>query len=167
MILGLPPAGAVAFDPARNTYLMRCGGCHGIEGVSVPKAVPTLRGQVGTFLCTQEGRDYMLRVPNVAMSRITDDRLMADVMNFVAFDLAGASTPPGAARFTAADAHAARGQAIQTSDIDATRAGVWDRARLACNGQPGGGRQVAPAPQSAASAIARRAIVLPTKSSMA
>jgi hypothetical protein len=63
-------------------YLLNCGGCHGISGKSSDSAVPTLRGQVGSFLCVPEGRSFIARLPNVALAPLSDDEL-AEVMNFV------------------------------------------------------------------------------------
>jgi mono/diheme cytochrome c family protein len=104
-------AGAADAEPqpigaAQSAYLMRCGGCHGIEGVSVPGLIPTLRGRVGALAGTAKGRDYMLHLPNVAMSRL-DDATLASVLNFVVFGLGGASTAPGTLPFTAHQVHAA------------------------------------------------------------
>ena len=67
-------------------YLISCGGCHGIEGVSAPQVVPTLRHLAGNFLCTREGRQYIVRLPDVALSSLSD-RMLTEVMNWVAFDL--------------------------------------------------------------------------------
>ena len=104
-------AGAADAEPqpigaAQSAYLMRCGGCHGIEGVSVPGLIPTLRGRVGALAGTAKGRDDMLHLPNVAMSRL-DDATLAAVLNFVVFGLGGASTAPGTPPFTAHQVHAA------------------------------------------------------------
>lgn len=67
-------------------YLTSCGGCHGIEGRSAPAAVPTLRGLTGSFLCTPQGRAFIIRLPDVALTPLSD-RMLTDVMNFVVFDL--------------------------------------------------------------------------------
>ncbi len=104
-------AGSARADPApigaaQSAYLMRCGGCHGIEGVSVPGLIPTLRGRVGLLARTAKGRNAMLHLPNVAMSRL-DDATLAAVLNFVVFRFGGASTLPGTPAFTAGQVHAA------------------------------------------------------------
>lgn len=131
----LPPwqnANANAIDATRTTYLTRCGGCHGIEGVSARAVVPDLRDQAGYFLCTSEGRNYMLRVPNVAMSMIPDDARLAAVMNFVVFGLGGASTPAHTTPFTASEVHEARAQPLRSTDLAGVRRAIFDRAILAC-----------------------------------
>ncbi|MBB2172577.1 cystathionine beta-lyase [Gluconacetobacter asukensis] len=124
--------GALALDRTRTTYLEKCGGCHGIEGQSGQTYIPTLRDRIGTLSCTPEGRAYLLTVPGVSMSLIRDDALMAQVMNFVLFDLGGHSTPPGTTPFTAEEVHAQRGHPLSTTDLLAVRAQVWARA-IACS----------------------------------
>lgn len=68
-------------EPAA-AYLLNCGGCHGILGHSSDRAVPSLRGQVDAFLCLPEGREYIVRLPNVAFAPLSDGQLAA-LMNFV------------------------------------------------------------------------------------
>lgn len=134
----LPGQPARALDQTRSTYLMKCGGCHGIEGQSGQTYIPTLRDRIGTLTCTQEGRAYLLRVPGVSMSLIRDDALMAQVMNFVLFDLGGSSTPPGTPPFTVQEIRALRGNPLRTTDLPSLRAGVWGRAVTACAARTGG-----------------------------
>lgn len=72
--------------PVQAAYLTSCGGCHGVEGVSAPRAVPTLRHLTGSFLCTRQGRQFIVRLPDVALSSLSD-RMLTQVMNWVVFDL--------------------------------------------------------------------------------
>ena len=74
-------AGTVATKPrheitqlndVQSIYLQHCGGCHGVQGISAPREVPDLRGQVGSFLCTADGRAYLVRLPNVALAPVSD-----------------------------------------------------------------------------------------------
>ena len=64
--------------------------------------MPTLSGKVGHFLCTPEGRDYLVRLPNVALAPL-DDEGVAKVLNFVVFSLAPGTAPPNAPAYTAAE----------------------------------------------------------------
>lgn len=82
------PRGVTHLSEVQSLYLQHCGGCHGIQGISAPRDVPNLRDQVGNFLCTPAGRAYLVRLPNVARMPVSDQAL-ADVMNFVVFDLGG------------------------------------------------------------------------------
>ncbi|MBB2202462.1 cystathionine beta-lyase [Gluconacetobacter tumulisoli] len=131
------PRQARALDGTRTTYLVKCGGCHGIEGLSGQTYIPVLRDRVGSLTCTSEGRSYLVRVPGVSMSLIRDDAVMARVLNFVVFDLGGSSTPKGTRPYTAKEVHALRGHPLQTTDLPGLRAGVWGRAVAACAAQAG------------------------------
>jgi mono/diheme cytochrome c family protein len=89
--------GQVSTD--RTRYLLSCGGCHGIDGVSNSTLVPDLKGQVGFFLNLPEGRNYVARLPNVAFS-ITTDEALTGLLNYVVFTLGGDSVPRGAKPYT-------------------------------------------------------------------
>ena len=132
MALPLPAYADGALGHTQTLYLMRCGGCHGIEGRSASAVVPDLRDQVGLFLCSGEGRDYMLRVPNVAMSLIRDDAGLAGVMNFVVSQFGGRNIPADTRPFTAAEVHEARLQPLRATDLAALRRSILERAIDAC-----------------------------------
>jgi len=118
-----PPAMAMQ-DPAlaRANYLEQCAGCHGVEGSTAPAELPELRGRVGWFMCTPESRAYLLRLPNVAQSRITDNDDLADMMNFVVFVLGEGSAPPGTKPFTGEEVARERRLALTTSALTVERA---------------------------------------------
>jgi cytochrome c553 len=86
----------------RNDYVLACGGCHGLGGVSNPSLVPRLNGLVGYYLNLPEGRAYLARVPNVAFSSMNDDRLAA-VLNYLVFEIGGRSAPAGSKPYSAAE----------------------------------------------------------------
>ena len=90
-------------DPelAQSDFVEQCAGCHGVRGSSIPAHLPELKDRVGWFMCTPESRAYLLRLPNVAHSRLTDNRQLADLMNYVIFVLGGKSAPAGTKPFTA------------------------------------------------------------------
>ncbi|HWS65867.1 MAG TPA: hypothetical protein VN325_24155, partial [Steroidobacteraceae bacterium] len=81
---GASDESAAPLTPGQSHYLESCGGCHGIQGSSWKRDIPELRGAVGQFLCTAAGREYIVRLPNVAFANM-DDRMLAEVMNFVVF----------------------------------------------------------------------------------
>ena len=94
---------SVMTDPeqARSDYVEHCGGCHGLRGDTVPAHLPELEGRVGWFMCTPEARAYLIRLPNVAHSRIKDNAELADMMNYVVFVLGEGTAPAGTRPFTA------------------------------------------------------------------
>jgi hypothetical protein len=121
----------VQLTPAQSGYLESCGGCHGIQGTASKKDVPQLRSEVGRFLCTAAGREYIVRLPNVAFADMSD-RLLADVMNFVVFDLGGASAPRGAAAYSVAEVAGLRRRPLKNAPLARMRANILADARLRC-----------------------------------
>ncbi|GCE89151.1 hypothetical protein MSKU15_0752 [Komagataeibacter diospyri] len=97
-----PGGDGPVLSQVRAHYLVGCGGCHGIAGVSASDVVPDLKEQAGYFLCSPKGREYMIHLPNVAFSPLSSADL-ADLMNYVAFGLGGHSVPAGARPYTAAE----------------------------------------------------------------
>ena len=93
-----PPA-VPTFTKPQSNYLVGCGGCHGENGISNSKLVPDLNDQVGYYLNVPEGREYLVRLPNVAFSIMSDQEL-TDVLNFMVFRIGGASVPARAAPYT-------------------------------------------------------------------
>ena len=116
----------------QSDYVEHCSGCHGMQGNSAPAEIPVLRDRVGYFMCTKDGRAYLIRLPNVAYSAISDNQELADMMNFVVFGLGGASAPKGTRPFTAAEVKHLRGEALGTQSLVAVRAAVVDKMISAC-----------------------------------
>jgi mono/diheme cytochrome c family protein len=86
----------------RGDYLLQCGGCHGLDGVSNARFVPSLKDLAGYYLLLPEGRTYLPRLPNIAFSTLSDQRLAA-VLNYVVFEIGGDSAPKGAKPYGAAE----------------------------------------------------------------
>ena len=121
-------------DPvqARSDYIENCGGCHGIVGDSAPALLPSLRGRVGYFMCDADARTYLIRLPNVAHSRITDNAELADLLNYVVFDIGGGSAPAASLPFTAAEVTRERPQALSGVSLVALRARLVERVIRKC-----------------------------------
>ena len=116
----------------QSDYVEHCSGCHGMQGNSAPADIPVLRDRVGYFMCTRAGRDYLIRLPNVAYSAIGDNQELADMMNFVVFGLGGNSAPKGTKPFTAAEVAKLRTRALATQSLIATRADVVSKLNTGC-----------------------------------
>lgn len=69
--------GAPAANPPHVDFMLECQGCHRGEGDGWPGMVPRLKGQVSKFLHSADGRAYLVRVPGVAQSSLSDERLAA------------------------------------------------------------------------------------------
>lgn len=129
------PSTAIAeadLNAGRADYIEQCSGCHGAHGRSAPAQLPELRDRVGYFMCTPEARAYLLRLPNVAHSRLTDNQQLADLMNFVIFDLGGASVTKGALPFTADEVARERQHALSSVSLKAERARYVEQAIRKC-----------------------------------
>ena len=101
--LALTVAGASAAEindrRAHFNYQLFCQGCHTPDGTGA-NAVPRMKDQVGYFLTTPAGREYLVRVPGSATSALGDAEL-AEVLNWIVREFAGASAPAGAEPYSA------------------------------------------------------------------
>lgn len=102
---------------AKADYVEHCAGCHGVQGLSAPAKLPELRGRVGYMMCTADTRAYLLRLPNIAKSRISDNQQLADMLNFMVFGLGGTSVLPGTKPFTAAEVGYERRFALTSASL--------------------------------------------------
>ena len=116
----------------QSDYVEHCSGCHGMQGDSYPAEIPVLRDRIGYFMCIPEGREYLIRLPNVAYSPIPDNQQLADMMNFVVFGLGGASAPKGAKPFTATEVARLRTRALATESLIDTRAEIVGKMVGSC-----------------------------------
>ena len=132
-----PTKPAARLPAAQVAYLTSCGGCHGIEGKSAPGAVPTLRGLTGTFLCTRQGRDFIIRLPDVALTPLSD-RKLTEVMNFVVFDLGAPVAGGGKVRpYTVAEVARLRRHPLTNTGLTAYRNSVVAGLATRCRVPPG------------------------------
>ena len=118
---------------AQSDYIEYCAGCHGIQGSSEPARIPRLAGRVGYFLCLPEGRDYLIRLPNVAHAAIADPQELAEMMNFVVFTLGRDGIPDGARPYTGAEVARLRPLALKTgTSLAAVRAELVEKLIRRC-----------------------------------
>jgi hypothetical protein len=117
---------------AQSDYIEHCGGCHGIQGSSAPADIPVLRDRVGYFMCTPDARAYLLRLPNVAHSRITDNAQLADLMNFVVFGLGKGSVPSGTKPFTSDEVALERQKALTSAALTKVRTMLVNKLVRSC-----------------------------------
>ena len=91
---------------AAEDYSRHCQGCHGHLGDSVVE-VPRLKGRVGFFTHSPEGRAYIVQVPNVLQAHLSDARLAA-LLNWLLREYSGAELPGAFAPYTEAEVAQAR-----------------------------------------------------------
>lgn len=129
----------VKLTSAQSDYLEQCGGCHGLQGSSAPSPIPVLRGRVGYFMCTEAGREYLGRLPNIAYAKV-DDEALAQLLNFVVFDLGEGSAPARARPFDAAEVGRLRARPMMGGAVETTRKAVVENIVHSC-AAPGSLRQ--------------------------
>ena len=125
------PGHSGQFTLGQSRYYEFCGGCHGLSGVSARQHIPVLKGEVGRFLCTAEGRKYIARLPNVAFAPM-DDQTLAETMNFMVFTLGESSAPKGAAPYTAREIGQLRKSPLKATDLMSMRRHILDAPSKSC-----------------------------------
>ena len=110
-VLAVPIAAAAADDDVRANYLLACRGCHLADGSGVPPEVPSLRNTLGPLAASAEGRDYLVRVPAVLQSRLSNEKL-AEVLNWVLTEFNAETLPVDFRPLTTAEVTAARKQIL-------------------------------------------------------
>lgn len=115
----LAASGSAQERSAHANYILRCAGCHGMTGAGAPDAgIPDFIGLVGAFAGLDEGRTYLMHVPGVVGSGLSDAEIAA-VSNYVIETWAGGSLPADWQPFTEAEVTERR--AIDIPDVVAKR----------------------------------------------
>lgn len=120
-ILGRP-ASACA-QSASNLYLLNCWGCHGSHGEGIKGTAPPLIN-LGDFLKTDDGRAYIIEVPGVSLSALSDAQI-ATVMNWVLDNMSKDHLPRDFSPYTAGEVH--RYRATRLADLSKTRRALLDQ----------------------------------------
>jgi mono/diheme cytochrome c family protein len=83
-------------DRPRLQYVQFCSGCHLPDGSGSPAfGVPSMRGLLGQFLQVPGGREFIVQVPGVMNSALSD----ADIANLMNWLLPVVSAPTLPAKF--------------------------------------------------------------------
>jgi hypothetical protein len=112
---------AMAHDVETN-YRLYCMGCHVADGSGLEGKVPSMRGTLAPLSMRPEGRRFLVQVPGVAQSPLSNAEV-ATLLNWMLANLA-APAPAAAegdiAAFT--EAEVARYRAERLLNVRATRA---------------------------------------------
>jgi len=127
----LPTVG-YCYEPRVN-YQIQCMGCHLADGTGESGRVPSVRGTLVPFSMISEGREFVLRVPGVAQSPLTDADVAA-VLNWMVRNLSDARLPAGFRDYDAGEVHVLRGRPL--AQVSAARQKLLERVQRA----DGGGR---------------------------
>ena len=104
---------------AQVNYMLHCQGCHLPETEGLQGRVPPMKNFVGYFLHSEEGRDFLIRVPGVASSAL-DDKEVAELMNWLLRTYSADQLPADYAPYTQGEVDALRRD--PEKDPEATRA---------------------------------------------
>lgn len=67
---------------AQYNWVMRCQGCHGADASGSKGGAPNMVGVVAQFLHSEEGRNYLGRVPGVAFADLSEQEV-AELLNWL------------------------------------------------------------------------------------
>jgi len=93
---------ALAGGPPAELYTLNCWGCHKAHAEGIPGTVPRLRDSMGDFLHVQGGRAYLVQVPGVAASSLSDAEVAA-VLNWLLLTFNKSEMPRNFKPYTAAE----------------------------------------------------------------
>jgi mono/diheme cytochrome c family protein len=118
MVLLWAAANAWAYQPAVN-FQVNCMGCHRADGSGQAGRVPSIRHSLVLFSATREGRDYIVRVPGVAQSPLSDGDTAA-LLNWMARNLSDLKLPPDFVDYSEAEVQSLRHHPLaKVSDVRA------------------------------------------------
>jgi hypothetical protein len=89
---------AWGYQPVVN-FQLHCMGCHLADGSGQPGRVPSIRRSLVLFSASPEGRDYIVRVPGVAQSPLSNQDTAA-LLNWMARNLSELKIPAGFADYS-------------------------------------------------------------------
>ena len=111
---------AIADDRrAQVNYMLHCQGCHLPRAEGVEGRVPPMKDFVGYFLHSEEGRDFLIRVPGVAHSALSNDEV-AELMNCLLTTYSANQLPADYVPYSETEVDVLR--ADPATDPEATRA---------------------------------------------
>jgi hypothetical protein len=117
-------AAAWSYQPAVN-YQLRCMGCHLADGSGEAGRVPSVRRSLVLFSASPEGREFVVRVPGVAQSPLSDEDTAA-LLNWMARNLSDVPLPAGFADYSQAEVHRMRDRPL--AEVSVLRARLWKAA---------------------------------------
>jgi mono/diheme cytochrome c family protein len=97
----------VPTPPTQANYMLHCMGCHAADGAGAAGKVPSLRDSLVPLSMTAAGRRYLVQVPGVARSTLSD-REVAQLLGWMVRNLSARSAPAEFAEFTAVEVAAYR-----------------------------------------------------------
>jgi hypothetical protein len=127
--IALPTVG-YSYEPRVN-YEIQCMGCHLADGSGEGGRVPSVRRTLVPLSMIAAGREFVLRVPGVAESSLTDADIAA-VLNWMARNLSDAPLPGGFRDYDAGEVRALRGRPL--AQVSEARQKLLERAHRSHRG---------------------------------
>jgi len=124
-MLILAPGVSTAADAGQDNkilWMLNCQGCHRADGGATGDAVPALSGTVSKFLSVPGGREYLIRVPGVAMAPL-DNQSIAELTNWMLYRFDEENIPTDFERYSATEVGALRKKPYN-SEASTVRAGL-------------------------------------------
>lgn len=109
--LGIGPA-AWGYQPIVN-FQLHCMGCHLADGSGEPGRVPSIRRSLVLLSSSPEGREYVIRVPGVAQSPLSNED-MAALLNWMTRNLSDLELPAHFDDYSAAEIERSRHRPLAT-----------------------------------------------------
>jgi mono/diheme cytochrome c family protein len=122
-----------AADEPHMVYMLNCMGCHTADGRGSPGHVPSVRATLGPLAADREGRRFLVEVPGVAQSQLSN-AAVAQLLNWMVRNLT--AEPAEFVEFTPQEVARYRAQRLTT--VYATRAQILSRISAASTGTPAG-----------------------------
>jgi cytochrome c553 len=119
----LAPVATPAGEP-QTDYMLNCMGCHTADGHGSPGKVPSLRNTLGPLAADEAGRRYLVEVPGVAQSQLSNGAV-AELLNWMVRNLAAERT--SFVDFSTEEVAHYRAQRLTA--VAATRAQILSRIR--------------------------------------
>jgi hypothetical protein len=100
--LSIASAALAGGSPPAELYTLNCWGCHKPRAEGIPGTVPRLADSMAYFLRVPGGREYLVEVPGVAASSLSNDEV-ARVLNWLLLTFNKAEMPADFTPYTAAE----------------------------------------------------------------
>jgi hypothetical protein len=88
--------------PELANYMLNCMGCHIADGSGAAGKVPSVRDSLVPLAMSSAGRRYLIQVPGVAQSSLSD-RELARLLGWMVRNLSAQAVPPNFVEFSAAE----------------------------------------------------------------
>jgi hypothetical protein len=105
----------IAYSPAVN-FQLQCMGCHLADGSGQTDRVPSVRRSLASFSTFPQGRDFVIRVPGVSQSPLSDEEVAA-LLNWMVKTLSDRPPTGGFREYTAEEVHQRRGRPLAQVQI--------------------------------------------------